>query len=46
MSGCGFFCDEVEDSFDEEFGFGAGDEGIRCDAEGEAEEFLLAGEVL
>lgn len=41
-----FFCYPVEDGFDEEFGFGAGDEGVGRDAEGEAEEFLLAGEVL
>jgi len=46
MNGCGFFCDEVEDGFDEELGFGARDEGIRRDAEGDAEEFLLAGEML
>lgn len=36
----------VEDGFDEVFGFGAGDEDVRGDAEGEAEEFLRAGDVL
>ena len=38
--------DPAEDGFDEQFGFGAGDEGVGGDAEHEAEEFLLAGEVL
>jgi hypothetical protein len=46
VSGRGFFCDEVEHGLDEPLGFGAGDEGVRRDAEGEAKEFLLAGEVL
>jgi len=35
-----------EDGFDEVFGFGAGDEDVWGDAEGEAVELLLAGEVL
>jgi hypothetical protein len=38
--------DGVEDGFDEELGFGAGDEGVGGDAEGEAVEVLYAGEVL
>ena len=36
----------VEDGLDEVFGFGAGDEDVRGDAEVEAEEFLSAGDVL
>ena len=36
----------VEDGFDEQLGFGAGDEGVAGDMEDEAEELLLAGEVL
>jgi len=36
----------VEDGFDEEFGFGTGDEGVASDAEVEAVELLHAGEVL
>jgi len=36
----------VEDSFDEELGFGAWDERVRRDTQGEAKEFLNAGEVL
>ena len=35
-----------EDGFDEEFGFGAGDEDGGGDVEGQAVEFLLAGDVL
>ena len=35
-----------EDGFDEVFGFGAGDEDGGGDVEGEAVEFLLAGDVL
>ena len=35
-----------EDGFDEMLGFGAGDEDVWADAEGEAEELLLAGEML
>jgi len=38
--------DPVEDSFDEELGFGAGDKGVTGDAEVEAVELLLACEVL
>ncbi len=38
--------DPVEDGFDEELGFGAGDEGVAGDAEREAVELLHAGEVL
>ena len=38
--------DPVEDGFDEEFGFGARDERVAGDAEVEAEELLVAGEVL
>ena len=37
---------EVEDGFDEVLGLGARDEDVGCDAEGEAEELLRAGEVL
>ena len=36
----------MEDGFDEELGFGAGDEGVAGDAEVEAVELLVAGEVL
>jgi len=36
----------VENGFDEELGFGAGDEGVAGDTEHEAEEFLVSGEVL
>ena len=39
-------CGPEEDGFDEVFGFGAGDEDRGCDAEGEAVELLLAGDVL
>jgi len=46
MSGSGLASDVVEDGFDELLGFGARDEGVSRDAEGEAEEFLLASEVL
>jgi len=35
-----------EDGFDEELGFGAGDEGVSGDMQRETVEFLLAGEVL
>jgi hypothetical protein len=35
-----------EDGFDEMFGLGARDEDVGGDAEGEAEELLMAGEVL
>lgn len=38
--------DPMEDGFDEELGFGAGDEGVAGDAEREAVELLGAGEVL
>lgn len=43
---CGLVGDGIEDGFDEELGFGARDERVWRDAQGEAEEFLLAGEVL
>jgi len=36
----------AEDGFDEELGFGTGDEGVAGDLEHEAEELLVAGEVL
>jgi len=36
----------AEDGFDEEFGLGAGDEGVGGDTEHEAEELLVAGDVL
>jgi hypothetical protein len=38
--------DPLEDGFDEELGFGAGDEGVTGDAEREAVKLLRAGEVL
>ena len=38
--------DPVEDGFDEELGFGAGDEGVAGDTEVETVELLVAGEVL
>jgi len=38
--------DPAEDGFNEELGFGAGDEGVGSDVEHKAEEFLVAGEVL
>ena len=38
--------DPAKDSFDEELGFGAGDESVGSDVEHEAEEFLVAGDVL
>ena len=38
--------DPAENGFDEEFGLGAGDEGVGGDAEHEAEELLMAGDVL
>ena len=41
-----FFCYVVKHGLDEELGFGAGDESVGSDAEGEAIKFLLAGEVL
>jgi hypothetical protein len=37
---------ESEDGFDEVLGLWTGDEDVRCDAEGEAEELLSPGEVL
>jgi len=46
MRECGFFCDGVKNSLNEELGFGAGDESVRGDAEGEPVELLLAGEML
>jgi hypothetical protein len=44
--GVGLSVGPVEDGFDEVLGLGAGDEDIGSDAEGEAEEFLRAGQVL
>ena len=38
--------DPVQDGFDQELGFGAGDEGVAGDTEVEAVELLMAGEVL
>jgi hypothetical protein len=42
----GLGCGVVEDGFDQELGFRAGDQGVGCDVEREAVELLNAGEVL
>jgi len=46
VSGGTFFCDELEYGFDKALGFGARDESVFSDVEIEAEEFLLAGQML